>query len=494
MLGVRWQVMADHPLVRAALRAGGVDEKAIQEVVEDPVIKELLARLARRKTLLAYVPRLPQSDHDGWLLVTWAGGYTLPLSWVGSSPLIKEVNLKKTRSLSGRNVYTIHLETSGSHSELSLAETDGVLMACLSRDPRGARHMLERIARRDPIIEILEDRMTRGPAGEGRDRGWYMWAESGHMGGEMKRVAFGFNADILSRAQIWAKGDTHLLGLKREGTTALGGTPPRLGSGTATVGLEYLLGKTPWAFAAFSRDVVSAVAADYAPSNNIRVAWKHVEDVTVASEPVFGCLLGGEYRDRLAGLAIPGWLVGAKARADVDVDALARSVLDRLNAECQLGWIPTRDQTTGFPGIVVGSTKPGSGTTLMVQDEHRSAVILRDRRLLLGGTVTGLQTLLTRDHAVDAPGGTAEWASGLTSRPALAYLWMDLGRTRDELMNLSAVWVMSHIGKSARKMDRAKEDQRRLIAAMQELSSLSTLELWVDINGEEFTARLDLGR
>ncbi|MFH1968957.1 MAG: hypothetical protein ABIJ53_01420, partial [Verrucomicrobiota bacterium] len=130
-----------------------------------------LIRLARRETVLAYLPALGGIGKPAWMAATWIGGWSSCVRWAlfwGRWPGINELG-----AFGGRTMWGLQTPLADGQ-RLSFACGDGVLLACLAPDPAAIRYVLMAYDGLTPSTRALSELRTM-PEPVFPDVVWCQW-------------------------------------------------------------------------------------------------------------------------------------------------------------------------------------------------------------------------------------------------------------------------------------------------------------------------------
>lgn len=487
-LAERWETFARNPLTLILFSSLGIEKEEFDEIVDDPLVAAMVARLAARNTVIAYVPLLYSTHEPAWIVASWVGGYGQLLRWGSWAGLIPGRYLKKINLHGGRQAWLLNADEQDSDSKWSFAVVEGVLLACFSPDAAGVRHIMNRIERGASLLPELQERLAAEPEVRGQgsevrdeghifDRGWANWYRS--------------------RTDTPMKLSYALTSL--EGNSVAGRMSGNWGLGIATSALQVsdsgltklgrILGDAPDAFVIAPFTYVEPFLSGRNAPDGMKAAGQILRAGTPEGGFAFVCLLGRGYSGRILGLKVPTVMFGIEIEdGDKALDMVAEA-LDKLNA--QYGWalIPRRVETSGRPAIVLDSSRAGIYSSL--SSRQRAVFAVEEGWLVFSSNMEALNKLLVRSQR------SAAVAQGLWRakevQDASAYAWLDLESMGQSLRNAIAVYsliLMVQNDKSSVETRRSLEYIKGLIDSAQ---PLKTCFFWLGFEGSEFEVRFKLG-
>jgi len=418
----RWVTCLKTPAVRGILNAQGVTDEQIDEAIGNPELANAIEAFAGRNAVMAYVPALDTSRRPAWLFASWAGAYCQPLRWGWAHRRMKD--FERVSLDHGKRMWRLKPGKLGGGMHLTVAATEGILLGCLSADPYGVRHILDRIDQKLPLTRRAQKVIgTVNGAARVEDNLWFQW----HVD-----MGEGF-ATYESTMGMTLKGEAGSSGWFRSDFLP---SPSAAGAvSAADVGtIEKLVGNVP--------DAV--MVGDLAGLLSILPAspgWEDARKIadTVAGEAAEGSggflalLAGRDYLGEIAGPKIAAIVAGVRLKDGVAAaDAVGR-VLDKLNADYGLSLIPKRVE--GDLGVIgLNSTRPG--TFKLFPAGERPAFAGVDGWLLFGTNRKALEKLLTMDRS-----GNCRWVDNMERGPGICVAG-DLEETGKAVENALAAYTL----------------------------------------------------
>lgn len=141
-LAGEWDTLFTNPMILRAVQAAGVPDKDLNDFSKNPVTKKWVTRLVSKQSVLAYVPSLGAQQKPALVCASWIGGQSRTLRW--QMAWIKSRDLIPVKLNDGQlTVWRSRTKFGNTNLRLSLALTEGMVLACISEDPTGVRVLLE---------------------------------------------------------------------------------------------------------------------------------------------------------------------------------------------------------------------------------------------------------------------------------------------------------------------------------------------------------------
>jgi hypothetical protein len=141
-LASEWDNLLSNPMVLRAVQAAGVPDKDLNDFRNNPVTKEWVTRLVSDQSVLAYVPSLGAQQKPALVCASWIGGQSRILRW--QMAWLKSRDLIPVKVNEGHlTLWLSRTKFGNTNLRLSLALTEGMVLACISEDPAGVRVLLE---------------------------------------------------------------------------------------------------------------------------------------------------------------------------------------------------------------------------------------------------------------------------------------------------------------------------------------------------------------
>lgn len=141
-LVAQWQGLVRNPMLVQALKAGGVPDKALDNLATNTVITDWGNKLAYDQSVIAFMPALGPQHQPAVVFASWIGSRSRLLRW--EAPWLASRDFKPVRlEGSGDTVYQVRTDLDRQGLRLSLALAEGLVLGCLSADPLGVRSVME---------------------------------------------------------------------------------------------------------------------------------------------------------------------------------------------------------------------------------------------------------------------------------------------------------------------------------------------------------------
>ncbi|MBM4147499.1 MAG: hypothetical protein FJ224_00435 [Lentisphaerae bacterium] len=445
-LSSAWKDVLSNPLVKAGIAAGGLEDESAG-LLRSRRIAGVMESLAARNTVASYVPSDSEGAFAGPALVaaSWVGYRTQFLRW-RSLPKAMGPGAAKYRLMPGVDIWTVKSDVPGGSGFLSICVAEGVIYACLSRDPFGVQHVVLRALAGGKPARSAAVVAGKPEPERGVQQGWALW-----------QWPFGptrnmWNSSVY-RLEVQPGGS-----LRGEAVSAPLSAFP-VASAPAVAGdwdgLGAVLGNVPAAFAALTREQAGRLAGG---TGSLTFA---VMDMLIdGNDPVFIALAGGDCSGRILGLKVPMLLAGVKS--DLAPDSLFARVsagLDLLNRRYKLGLIPRR-RGDGIRTWIALDSSGGKDTPGLLEGEA-PAIALVGGWLIAASSEAGLKQLL----AGPAPREPGKWLPVMKSAGSFPVFWCDstriCGPARDAVAVMTLWTIAKETEASPGSLKRADLDRAR---------------------------------
>lgn len=482
-LAGEWDAVFTNPLLLRAVKAAEVEESAITKLKSNKVVRKWTEKLAADRTIIAYVAALGPEQKPALVAASWIGNQSRLLRW--QMAWIKTRDLIPV-NLDGGNlkIWLSNTKFGKTDLRLSLALSEGLVLACISEDPIGVRTLLE-AAEAYPFRHTLAERdrpaLARGLL-KGHPRHWG-WLEA-----KNKPVAFEFELKPKS------------LCLNLSGLESLPVSAPlkdAAGSETAmnfignTSDLAALL-PLSWVNEFLPRDpslLLIKTVQEFA--NSTDAPTNALAFVALLDQDHYGRVRGPMNKTMKAlmskGVKVPTLLAGLQVKSDAEADKRINQMLAKLNSQYGLE-------------LVAGPFEPESGLRMTsIQDARKSfygsfelqervAYAARGNWLILASNGSILKKILSQPPRE----GKSEWTLDATEMPA-ATAWANLNGIAQTLKNAVAIAKLGTMLDSSEKSQSRRTilDQAGLATAV--LRELDQANLTVQSAPTGFQVKLVIG-
>jgi hypothetical protein len=447
-----WRNFLHHPLIRQAASPTSGDAQPIGPLLDS--IEASAGRFVRGKLVLGYVPLYAGTGAPAWVAASWAGSHAQWFRW-GLYPLFMS-GFSRVSLARSPPFWVTDLGPNAPGMKLSVAASEGVMLACISTDGWGVRHLIRRVESAAPIVSELDGPDRGAPPGDSAARFWIRPPADGEEGVGTRTWSGTITAANRRKIEGWARREAS--GNAAEPASTERGRDALLAMQCSGFGrLAQVLAEKPCAIALVSGRPLRSREPWGAGLDAIR---QSVRAGVATNAPVLACVLDGEHAGRMLGLKVPSLLVGAQAREETDVRDLARNILDDLNRRYGWGLIPRVKWAGGdgpdgaggsVPMVVVDSTRDGLYSSL-AEDERATFARLGDWVLVASNARIMSDILAASNetngwrHAasgVTRSGAASHWLRGLVDRRATAYACVDLEASNRALVNAMAVYALA---------------------------------------------------
>ena len=440
-LAGRWHELATNVIIKAFITPSAMSPDQQRKLAGALKMRQWISRLARKETVIAYVPALSPIREPIWVFASWIGSASQYLRWLLCVKHIPGLD-RMANYCAGRPIWSFRQPLTPSGLRLSLAFGEGIFLACLSRNPDAMQHVIMAYEGLAPSIASsasihpatrpcgYSTTNTTRKTGPGplhsahvRDHGWLRWLQPGKKLSETLMMSYAIprlNTDYLL-AEILIEPEVK----------------PRLPiSETMDLSVfEQLLGDIPALVAMIPLDITRDLLDQAPPSPGRQLARQTLQAKTLPApnNSLVITLLSGDYSGGLGQepwrVKVPALMTFVKLRNTNNVAVIISGILDHLNAHYRLGLIidPTALPAGKINVHVLEATLPNILSALAVKDRPAYAVI--GPWLVLSSNAQSLLQLLKRYQDPDARPGDASpgrWQTKLTASKACALLWMDL--------------------------------------------------------------------
>jgi len=481
-LAGEWDALFTNPMLHKALTEAGVADTNLDKLANDSVIRSWTERLASDRSVIAYVPALGTTHAPAIVAASWIGNQSRLLRW--QVAFVRSRDLTPISLDEGRiTVWLTRTKFGKTGLRLSLALSEGLVLACISTDPVGVRALLEsadHIHGTPPLADGGRPALARSLI-PGLPRHWG-WIET-----HDQPLAFQLNlgADALTIAAV---GHSPLPIARPLNTLpAMNAANDLLGLGT-TSDMAVILP---------ARWIPALIAPDAAPLWLAMVReWADTTNLPTDA-PAFVALLDGRHHGRLKGplpsavrlladkgVKTPAFVIGLNIQSRADADSRMRTLIEQVNSRYGLSLAATRDESN--PGLVM--TRIGSdarGLYGRFTSDERIAYAVMGNWLILGSNAGALRNLLCEAHR-----GRSVWTTG----DSCALIWGNLegiGSTLKNALGVAKLAAMFDTSDNAKQLTKTL-DQAEIAAAV--LRSLGQIQATASTTGSLVRIKVALGK
>ncbi len=472
----------NNPLLLRAIRAGGIDEASLAALSTNTVARKWIAKLSADQSVLAYVPAMGSEQKPALIAASWIGNQSRLLRW--------QMAWLKTRELTpvylddgNLTIWLSRTRFGKSNLRLSLALSEGLVLACISEDPIGVRTLLE-------AAENYPDRYTVAGRGrpavahgllKGSPRHWG-WFEANR-----KPVAFQFELH------------PETVNLEMSGTEVLPVALP-LKEAEGTGNAMNLIAKTSDFAALLPLDWVSAFIPPDPPLLFLKTVRELADPKGTPDHALaFMALLDQDHNGRIRGpinknlrslikgVKAPTLLLGLQIQSDSEADNRINQTLTKLNSQYGLE-------------LTAGPFEPESGLRITsiydarksfyssFEPEERVAYVVRGNWLILASNGSVLKKLLSQPTT----GGKNDWKLDPAAMPT-ASAWANLNGVGQTLKNVSGVAKLASMLATSSGTPALRETLNQVGTAAAVLRELNQAHLTMQSSPGGFRLNLVIG-
>ena len=483
-LAARWKSIARNPLTLCVLATAGFKQKNLGEAVIEPDLTMMLDKFASKTTVIAYVPALGDNGEPAWVLSSWVGGSGQFFKWY-TSGILANANLKKVRMEGGRQIWRIIKKEHPTDPELSLAMVEGVLLACLSNDPSGVRHMIERIERGVSLAPALKEQINACPS-DGTtngimDHGYFRFRNEDSGDIKMRKVTYEFTGFGLNTLKGRIKGDADLLWermpeLNTSISSDRGSLTYNLKKTTGLHDLPVILGRKPDMFVVMPFSMMEPFLTGRYVSRAVRIISRAVKLHSIPDSAMFISMYSGDLSGRILGVKVPSLVSGIPVNDDCNFVARISETVDVLNSLYKSSLIPRREEIAGRVVVAIDSTRQ-QGVYDSIAPTDKPAITEKNHWLMMSSSLGTLSNVVCSSSQ-----GTVSseqlWARGLDNITNCAgYAWIDLESTGDALRNAIAAYSLVLIAQNTPNAAETRKKMAGFQAWLNVIKPLKTCEL-----------------
>jgi len=481
-LAGKWDEVFTNPLLLRALKAAEVQEGEIEGLRTNAVARKWAEKLAADQTVLAYVPAMGPDQKPALIAASWIGNQSRLLRW--QMAWIKTRDLTPVYLDHGNLTVWLSREKFGkTNMRLSLALSEGLVLACISEDPIGVRVLLETAENypyRQSVSESGQSTLAKSLV-EGSPRHWG-WFEANH-----KPIAFqlDLNPQTLNFKMFGLEKLPAAVSLKEaEGTVKA---------------MSYFRSNSDFA-ALLPLKWVSGFIAPNPASMLLKTVRELADDNGVPTNALaFIALLDQEHNGRvrgpinknlrglIKGVKAPTLLLGMEVQNDAEADKRISQALDKLNSlyGMELQAAPFEPESGLRMSLIQDARKSFYGS---FEPEERVAYAVRGNWLIIASNGAILKKLLSQQDSDGKNGWVLDPASQST-----ASAWANLngiGQTLKNAAGLAKLATLLDSSNGSQAM-REKMDRAGTVAAI--LRELGQANLTVHSSPSGFQLTMMIG-
>ncbi|MDD5679348.1 MAG: hypothetical protein PHW60_15365 [Kiritimatiellae bacterium] len=440
-----------------------------------------LIRLARRDTLLAYLPAQGGSGKPTWIASSWIGGWSPCVRWAlfwGRWPGIKELG-----AFGGRTMWILQSPITDGQ-RLSFACGDGVLLACLSSDPAAIRYMLMAYDGLIPSTRAMSE-LQKMPQPVSPDIVWCQGqgsasVEQFSLTGDLIRFDDqGLSATIRLRPGPYRQAQlADNINIAAVGQ-ALGNLPAlvmALPLTTIQDGLRPATTDSAWLMT-----IRRILQSDWIQQDN--------NGLVLA---LFTGEYGGGYGRKPLRMSIPALMAFIRVRQPENIHRMIGRELDFINARHRLGLI--QDPSPLAVGAQTINTIEITSNKLLaaLEAEDQPAYTLVGDWLIISSQAGSLTKLMQRFQKAgnDPPLTPAAWQDAMSAKNTSGLAWLDLDSGGKTVQLALSLWGLSQRSADSPSMPYAIKAVRTLLDRIRPLQSCT---LWMEPEGSNAVVRLEIG-
>lgn len=484
-LGQRWPQLATNLWLNPFLSAEETSEQALntKSISTTLLLVSRLIRLARRDTLLAYLPAPGSTGKPAWMTASWIGGWSPCVRWAlfwGRWPGIRELG-----AFGGRTMWGLQTPLTGDQ-RLSFACGDGVLLACLSPDPDAIRYALMAYDGLIPSTRAMSELRTM-PEPVSPDVVWCQWqgpanAEQFTLTGALTRFDDqGLSAAIRLRPSPFRQA--------------------RLADSINVAVVKQVLGDLPALVMALPMTTIQ----DGLFSTESGPAWLRATRRILQSDWIqqntnglvlafFTGEYGGGYGRQPLRLSIPALMAFVRVRQPESICRIIGRELDFFNARHRLGLIQDPSPLTVGAQTIHTIEITSNNTLSALEAEDRPAYTLVGDWLIISSQAGSLVKLM---HRFQAPGNEIPltpvgWHGAMSAKNTSGLVWLDLDTGGKSVQLALTLW-----GLSRRTADpdspRGRDAIKAARALLEQIRPLQSCTLWMEPEGSNAVVRVEIG-
>lgn len=481
-LAAEWDNVLKNPMVLRAAQAAGVQQKDLDDITANPVIRKWVNLLVSDQTALAYVPSLGARQKPALVCASWIGGQSRRLRW--QMAWIKSRDLIPVKVNDGRLTIWLNRTKFGkTNLRLSLALTEGMVLACISEDPGGVQTLLE-------AAENYPGRLTVASSGKPGQARSLVNGSPRHWGWiDTRRDLLAYQLNL----------EPERLTLDLIGKPAMAPVPPL----AATAGLKTattLAGRTSDLIALLPMGWVQPLMeteSNYLWLNALRPLFdthgatsNALAFVALLDQDHNGRLrgpMGATLRGFIKGVKTPTLLVGLQVGSQEAADIRIKQVINTLNSQYNLSLALHQINTEEGTGITLIEETRKSFYGSFEPDE-RIAYAMSGDWLILASNAAVLRRVMA-----PSPEGVPAWGP-LSSPGPCALGWVNLASIAPTVKNAAGVMKLATLFSSSAQAATIRESLNQAGIWTDVLRTLGQAKITLDATGPTLHTKMVIGK
>jgi len=436
-LAGEWDHVMNNPLILKAIQAAGVPDADLAKAATNAIVREWTERLVSDQTVLAYVPSLGGGRKPALVCASWIGSQSRWLRW--------QVAFMKSRDLRPLKLNDGHLTVwlnptkfGNTKLKLSLALSEGLVLACISEDPVGVRVLLE-------SAEGYPDRQTIAQSGKQNAARTLLTGSPRHWGwldNHRDLTAFQFNLTA-SRMELALVGHQSLPVAKPlAGLSNLRQITALVGGRSDLITLLPLNWIAPLIGGETNTLWLNAIKPLFDPDGAPADALAYVALLDNTHNGRLRGPMGSTLRALIKGVKTPTLLLGIQVGSQEEADRRIGRIISQLNSQYNFT-LTTRslESENGSRLTLIEETKKSFYGSF--ESGERVGYVMADDWLLLASNSSVLGKLIG-----EPPSDAAPWAPMLSDSPS-ALAWGNLESLAPTVKNVAGVLKLATLMNSS---------------------------------------------
>jgi len=505
-LAGRWPGLATNLILKAFINPSDATPDQHRSLAASRPAQQWISRLARKESVMAYVPALGPNGEPAWVFTSWIGSASHYLRWALRFQRIPGLD-RLGNYCNGRPIWIFRQPLTLSGARVSVAFGEGLFLATLSRNPNAMRHIIMAYDGLAPSIasspsyhpDIRPFGRTGAPesgktsqvpirSATAMDQGWVRFLQPGRKLSNTLTISYTIarlNADYLS-AEIRIQPEFK--------------PRPALADTMDIPAFGQLLGDLPALVAMLPLDIMrDLLGPSISPGLHVVRQALRSNAFSAPDNSLVVTLLTGDYgggfgKEPLR-IKTPTLMAFLKLRNPDNAKYLITEVLDNLNAHYRLGLIidPSAIPAGKMTVHTVEATQPNLLSSLANEDRPAYAVV--GPWIIFSSNAQSLVKLLTRHQESETPQDIPQgrWQAQLDQNKACAFLWMDLAVCGRVLQLPLTALAISRRGDPSASSSDSRPTIKTVKTWLEDVRSLKTGVLWMESGTPAPTLRLEIG-